>query len=80
MNPTPEQYKAIARLESNNNPDWKSFKDVLRSAKEEMNKTLESVTPMEGVYRAQGKSLILSDLIDFIERSREIAKAHSERS
>lgn len=80
MNPTQEQYKAIARLESNNNPDWQSFKDVLRSARSEMHKTLESVSTVENMCRAQGRSLVLSDLIDFIERSREIAKAHSERA
>lgn len=79
MELTQEQYKAIARLESSNSHEWNSFKDALRAAKGETHKTLEVACDMETVFRAQGRSLVLSDLIDSIERSREIAKKISER-
>jgi hypothetical protein len=80
MNLTEDQHKSIARLEAQNAQEWRTFKDILRSAREQARDDMETCAEVAYVRQAQGKSLILSDLIACIEESREVAKKMSERS
>lgn len=79
MQLTNDQYKAVARLESQNTQDWRTFKDILRSARESTRDEIETLVDLPSIHRAQGRSLVLADLIDSIEDSREVAMKMQER-
>lgn len=80
MNLSTEQYKSLARLESNNPPEWRAFKEILKEAREDARDRMEDSNDLAYIHREQGKSLILADLISCIEDSREVALKMQERN
>ena len=72
-----DQYKALARLEANNSPDWQCLKQALRQAIEAERDALEQSSSTETLYRLQGRAGVVRELLLAIEDSREIARQHS---
>ena len=77
MDLSQEEYKALARLESNNSPDWQCLKQALRQAIEAERDALEQSGGTETLYRLQGHVAALRELLQAIERSREVTRQHS---
>jgi hypothetical protein len=73
---SPAEYKALARLESNNSPDWQCLKQALRQAIEAERDALEQSSSTETLYRLQGRAGALRELLHAIVHSREIANQH----
>ena len=69
MEITPQQYKAIARLESSNSPDWQAFKLVLSQAIESERDDLQEANSIETIYRLQGRAGALQDVMLAIHTS-----------
>lgn len=77
MDLSQEEYKALARLESNNSPDWQCLKQALRQAIEAERDALEQSGDTETLYRLQGRAGALRELLQAIEQSRRIGRQHS---
>lgn len=71
------EYKALARLEANNSQDWQCLKQVLRQAIEAERDALEQSSATETLFRLQGRSGALRELLQAIEQSREVTRQHS---
>ncbi len=69
MEITPQQYKAIARLESSNSPDWQALKLVLSQAIESERDDLQEANSIETIYRLQGRAGALQDVMRAIHTS-----------
>ncbi len=69
MEITQQQYKAIARLESSNSPDWQALKLVLSQAIESERDDLQNANSIETVYRLQGRAGALQSLLYEINKS-----------
>ena len=76
MELSPAEYKALARLESSNSPDWQCLKQALRQAIEAERDALEQSSSTETLYRLQGRAGALRDLLHAIEHSKDVAHQH----
>ena len=72
-----QQIKALARLQSDNLPDWQTFLQLIRARRELARSALEQATGIEGIARLQGRAQALGELLQDIEQARDNARLFS---
>ena len=77
MHITQDQYLALARLESRQDPDWQKVKQLLQVAYEDERDHLLVSSTHESVCRSQGRAGMLRDLLEALKESRQVLKQHS---
>ena len=77
MHITQDQYLALARLESRQDPDWQKVKQLLKEAYEDEREQLVLSPTHESVCRSQGRAGMLRDLLEAMRDSKEVLRQHS---
>lgn len=71
-----QQVKALARLQSDNSPDWQAFLSMIREQRESVRSALEVAIGAEQIGPLQGRAQILSELIADIEGAPGLVRQH----
>lgn len=69
MKPSHYQWQALVNL--SNSPDWSHLRELLSNCLQEAQQNLEKGSNLEEIFRAQGRTTQIRELLETFDKSRE---------